>query len=438
MSIRAILGLEGWEVSEWKTPPGENRLVARYTITPSVCPKCGTFEPRLYVHAWKDQPFRDMSIHGKPTFVVVQRPRYKCRECGETFQQPLPDMDDRRFMTRRLVEWIGSRALRKTFADVANDVGVDEKTVRLIFAEHVKTLKDKHVFVTPKWLGMDELMLVRQLRCVLTNVEENAIYDLISARDRDAVVNRLMRIPHRERIELVAMDMWRPYKQAANAVLPQAVVVVDKFHVVRMASLCLDLVRKAVRGDLTPAQRRRLMHDRHILLTTSSKLRPDQILIREAWLNHFPRLRAAYEAKERFYGVYEARNRNEAVVRLTAWRDSLDRPTKTDFRMLLTAVGNWESEILTYFDYRVTNAYTEALNGLAKVINRQGRGYSFDAVRAKLLFSGEHRVSRPRFGRVAEGTAAFIGQDTYGVSIPNLTVALEASLNHVDSTHDSG
>jgi transposase len=211
-------------VIEWKRGD-EYRFVSRYTVVPSVCPKCGVDKPRLYVHAWKDQPFRDISMHGKPTFVVVQRPRYKCRECGETFQQPLPDMDERRFMTKRLLEWIGQRSLRKTFAEIAADVGVDEKTVRLVFNDHVRTLDTNHVFRTPKWLGIDELMLVRKIRCIMTNVHENAIYDLLEDRNYQLVVNRLMAMKQRDQIELVAMDMWKPYRDAVKATLPAAALM---------------------------------------------------------------------------------------------------------------------------------------------------------------------------------------------------------------------
>jgi len=47
---------------------------------------------------------------------------------------------------------------------------------------------------------------------------------------------------------------------------------------------------------------------------------------------------------------------------------------------------NWRTEILAYFDHPITNAYTEALNGVAKTINRQGRGYTFEVLRARLLY----------------------------------------------------
>jgi hypothetical protein len=58
---------------------------------------------------------------------------------------------------------------------------------------------------------------------------------------------------------------------------------------------------------------------------------------------------------------------------------------------------NWETEIFNYFDHPITNAYTEALNGL---IRRMGRGYSFEALRAKILFTeGVHKVKMPKYHR---------------------------------------
>jgi len=52
------------------------------------------------------------------------------------------------------------------------------------------------------------------------------------------------------------------------------------------------------------------------------------------------------------------------------------------------------------FDYRIINAYTEAFNGLAKVINRLGRGDSFDLLRAKLLLNySAQKALKARFQR---------------------------------------
>jgi transposase len=59
-------------------------------------------------------------------------------------------------------------------------------------------------------------------------------------------------------------------------------------------------------------------------------------------------------------------------------------------------------EILAYFDHPVTNAYTESLNNLIRVMNRLGRGYSFGALRAKIVFAEgafKSTNSRPKFAR---------------------------------------
>jgi transposase len=60
---------------------------------------------------------------------------------------------------------------------------------------------------------------------------------------------------------------------------------------------------------------------------------------------------------------------------------------------ILTTFGNWEKEVLSFFDVieqrgkHLTNAYTECQNGLTRAIDRLGRGYSFDAIRVKLLLA---------------------------------------------------
>jgi hypothetical protein len=65
----------------------------------------------------------------------------------------------------------------------------------------------------------------------------------------------------------------------------------------------------------------------------------------------------------------------------------IPKELQSAFEPLTKAMDNWEAEIFAYFDYRVTNAYTESLNSLIRVINRLGRGYSFEVLRAKILFT---------------------------------------------------
>lgn len=102
------------------------------------------------------------------------------------------------------------------------------------------------------------------------------------------------------------MDMWTPYRDAVQIVMPQAQVIIDKFHVVKMVNEALETVRKSIRESLTDRQRRTLMHDRYILLHRYSDLDESKRLILEAWTENFPELKAAYWLKESFFDIWTA------------------------------------------------------------------------------------------------------------------------------------
>lgn len=57
-------------------------------------------------------------------------------------------------MTERLAHWIGRQSLEYTYAEIAKQVNVDEKTIRNIFAEYVAGLEMQFKRETPPWLGI--------------------------------------------------------------------------------------------------------------------------------------------------------------------------------------------------------------------------------------------------------------------------------------------
>jgi len=240
-------------------------LVESILPSPSYCPKCGTVA-NLYKHGKKKQLFFDLPMHAKRVSIYIKRQRYKCRECNETFFETLPDMDVNRSVTNRLIDWIQEASLKKTFISVADDIGVDEKTVRNIFNDYVAELEAQTDFRTPQWLGIDEVHLLKNYRCVITDVESKSVIDILRKRNKDMVIGYLSKLQDIDKIELVAMDMWNPYKSAVNTVIPHAKIVIDKFHVVKLANEALEKIRKANRQNVSAKERRQLMRDRYVLL----------------------------------------------------------------------------------------------------------------------------------------------------------------------------
>ncbi len=407
-----ILNHPNWTIRSVEEKEDSVRITADYTVVTSPCPSCGTPLPP-YRFGKLEQLFLDTPMYGKHVGILVMRQRYRCRVCRKTFVQALPDMDIKRFMTKRLLDYIEQRTLSQTFTSIAHDVGIVEGTVRAIFREQSERNAKHFQIVTPRWLGIDELYLLGQPRCILANVQERTVVDLLASRSQQTVVKWLQRVPHPEQIEAVCMDMWQPYKLAVREVLPRATIVVDRFHVVKMANQAVEQVRKEIRTSLTDRQRRTLMHDRYLLLKRRHDLTEKEILILDTWKANLPVLAAAYDHKEAFYEVWEASTYEDALKRYFAWQEQTPQEIRFAFTSIALTVETWGDEIFAAFHFAgaVTNAYVEALNGMVQVIwntppksgilepDREeqaevpallmSRKYSFKALRAKLLYATE-------------------------------------------------
>jgi len=99
------------------------------------------------------------------------------------------------------------------------------------------------------------------------------------------------------------MDMWKTYKDAVNTVLPHAKVVVDKFHIVRMADQALVNVRKSLKANMTAKERHIPLCVKGILLKRKHDLNERDSFLLDIWLSNIPELKEAYALKEEFYKI---------------------------------------------------------------------------------------------------------------------------------------
>lgn len=390
-----------------------------------VCPDCHGV--RLYRHGVQTQAYRDTPMYGAPAVLSVHRQRYRCQDCGTTFSEPLTDLDSKRMATRRLVQYVEAHVFDQTCASLARQVGMDEKTIRQIFADHVADLESRVRFVTPRWLGIDELKIVGAYRCVLTNIERKTLFDLRESRNKADLLAYFTNLRDKERIEWVTMDMYHVYRQVVHATLPRAHIIVDKFHIQRMANEAMEVVRKDIRRGLSQRQRLKLKDERFLLLKRQRDLSEGARERMRAWFDRYPQLGLAHELKERFLGVWDHDTRASAEAAYVAWEATVPDTLQSEFREVITAMHNWRDEIFNYFDHRLTNAYTESANNLTRAMNRMGRGYSFDVIRARMLYNGKARkagtVAEQKPAEEHEGVAGALGYEIPGAdsSAPTLS-----------------
>lgn len=336
-------------------------------------------------------------------------------------------LDERRRATKRLVDAIRERCLGMTFHSLAEQTGLAVNTIKNIALDLIEDLERTVHYETPVIMGIDEVNLAGGMRCVITNLATNNAFQMLEFRTQEHLKPFFKSLPNKEKVEWVCTDMWRPFKRSFSEYLPNARLVIDKFHVVAMASEALEMERKKYQATLDKNERVKVKKSiRWLTLRRPQNLSPAEAEALKVVREVIPELAVAYDFKEAFYRIYDEPIKESAMRAFEAWENTLPDTGLDGFRSLAKTVHNHYEDIFAYWDSpsRITNAYTEGLNGLTKVANRMGRGYSYEIIRAKMLYAKYAR----RVGSGVRVTDKTSGSETveYGPHIPTLVEMAEA------------
>ncbi|MGK2285085.1 ISL3 family transposase [Pedomonas sp. V897] len=341
--------------------------------------------PELLKNGTKKVRVRDRRIEPVPTWLVIHRQRFRCRNCGSTVYEELPDVDDHHYVTRRLKEDIVRSAIKRPFEDAAHFHAVEPTLVRRIFKSYARQRLDGYEFAAPRVLGVDENRILGSNRFVCADIEAGTILDMLPSRDTPTIEPLFQRMEAHGRVEVFCQDMWRGYETLAKRYLPKALVVIDKFHVVRMANDAMDNARRTFAATLTNETRKKMRRQNRIFLSRWESLSEERQDKLAAICAEFPFLQAAYTFKERFFDLYELENRAAAEAAYLRWRDAVPSELRPFFAPVVRVMKNWGIPIFNYYEAKYTNGLVENLNGRINEINRRGYGYDFETLRAKAL-----------------------------------------------------
>lgn len=365
--------------------PDEYEITATCVTAVPNC-ECGSTE--LLRNGTKDVSFVDTPMHGKRVVIVVKRQRFICKGCRATVYPDIPHVHEKRRMTLRCYDYITKNGTKRSWKALGDEIGIDAQTVSDIWNDWADVELAKITPVTPDWMGIDELHIMGKFRAVITNIRQKALVTMLPDRDIGTLHAYFLGNFEPARVECVTMDMWDPYRQVVKERFPKARIVVDRFHVMRYASDAVETTRKAVRGQLDKQRRVGLLGDRWLFLSARENLSPMQTMKLEAVLEQYPTIRDAYFLKEGFRDVWKTGNRQEAEATCEEWKKRVAASTCADaFRPLIRALGNWHEEIFAYMDWRLTNAYTEGFNAMARRMDRTGNGYSFEGLKKRLIMA---------------------------------------------------
>ena len=425
-----LLALPDVTIIDKEELAGDIRIVVETTNHPKTCQRCMDLTAKISRFGTRPRSYMDLPIRTKRVGLLVRQKRFKCYNCGQTFIEHLGFVDEKRSMTKRLVEYVEKQAASKrSFASIAAETGLLEKTVRDILEDfHIRVIS-KMKFETPEVLGLDELHILGKARAVITNTKENTIIEMLEDANKKTVAD-FLRTLNPTKVKCINTDMCLRYRDAINEVMPDVDVVSDKAHVLFKVGLAVDAFRIAYVKSLEKGERTGLKKIRSVMRQRNHKLSDKAMLALEAWHKNHNLVWKAYAAKEDFYAIYDAKDKDDAEGRFDRWAGGLSEELLPYFGGLIDTISRWRKEVFAYFIHRTTNAAAESLNARIRDIDIAGKGLSFKVLRMKVLYTeGRHKIITPKYDKSAFSIHRWVvGMDrprNYGVSISTFLSLLD-------------
>ena len=188
-------------------------------------------------------------------------------------------------------------------------------------------------------------------------------------------------------VEVCCADMWDAYHSAAQAHLPNARLVVDRFHIMKNLNEAVTKARRAIQKAAPAAVKDILKGCRWLLVKNPEHLTAEERHKLEVMLAQSPELKTCYELKEDFRAWFnQTTDRLSAEQGLTAWLERVEASGLKALQTFVTTVQNWREGVLNYFEGRHSNGFAEGVNLKIKLINRRAFGYrNFESFRLHIL-----------------------------------------------------
>ncbi len=340
-----------------------------------ICPKCATpsrSRAGRCTAIVRDEPLRQMGL-----WLKIHKHRYYCSKCRKPFTEPVSIVWPRRRTTQRFRKFIGE--LCENIVDLKRVRSIHQLSSGFVYEVYYSQisikLRERSNMSWPEVLGIDEHFFRRikgegtQFVTMLTDVKKRRLFEVALGKNTKALIEQLEHIPGRDRVKIVVMDLSSGYRAFVQKLFPNAEIVADKFHVLRLPSPMIMKVGRQIHGHRQELQtRRKLLYNRENL---DYFVRQDI----DRYLENHPVLNEIYRAKEKLHQIYRTRGIEKATDALTKFIAQLKESKIEDLKRLGRTLKNWAKQVLKYFQHRYTNAITECLNNRGKLVQKRGYGF---------------------------------------------------------------
>jgi transposase len=381
-----IIGLSGFQIQN--VLKGKSiEVIGRYVHRPA-CAHCGAKGCRIKSSFWRR--LRHSRQGNQLIELVIRSHKYVCLVCRRYFNLRIPGILPRRKATEnfRLEVYekhhggLSQRLLSKTH-------GIGEATVERWYRDfvvyRVKELSNRH---SPRVLGIDEHFFTRKqgYATTLCDLGNHKVHDVILGKSEAALRQPLAMLRSRERTKIVVMDLSDTYRSIARKHFPNAMIIADRFHVIRLVNHSflkawqqLDPAGRKNRGLLSLMRR----HD--------WKLSEEQKENLESYLQNHQVLREVYYFKQRLNHILLLRGLSRRGMRphlrtLLEMIAQLKAGPLHALKTLGETLDSWVEEIGRMLRFSKSNGITEGFHNKMEMISRRAFGFrNFQNYRLRVL-----------------------------------------------------
>jgi transposase len=387
-SITSLLGIQGWfKIEDIQEEERTIHLFLKQLRKTTGCPRCGKRTKTGYDF----QPLRSIlhtTIGRKLLFIHLTPRRFVCIcQPDKPFRERFAGIKERRSTTEKFDKELLMHLKGQSFKTVGEKLSLSYPSQRLRLLEAVdpRAIRwDLLSDISSIHLGLDGHHLVnKKFVETVAEVKQRIPLGILPDIRKQTVKEALLTCPAylRPRIKSAAVDMDEKTINALKEVFPDILIVIDHYHVIQDANRRMDSARR-IEQEIINQQRARKGFGRmeiagNLLRKAREHLndkRAEKEYL-EVFLARYPRLKIWYVCKERLRDVYKAKDRGEGKQLL----DSLILTMRTSDDIELNLWGktliHYQEEILNFFVYRTTNAYTEGLHVKCKLTQRISCGF---------------------------------------------------------------
>ena len=351
-----------------------------------ICPYCD--HSTSYIKDYRTQIVKDTKMGNNDVFIHLRKRRYICNHCRHSFTEPNPLVHRYQHFTARFYAQIYKDFPKLlSFKTIAGSFGVSVTSIVRWF--------DKINYSAPKLpecFSIDEFkgnVNKEKFQCNVSDPVKHKVLDILPKRDVESLCRHFLQysIQERSKVKNVVMDLSTTFRSAVNILFPNAKIIADKFHVIRLVILSLEAVRKRIQKKFHKERRKWFKRSRKILLTPEYKLKDDERAVLNRMLAASHELEQAYILKERFYSIFKAKNQFEAKNELLNWFFLAEEFNIDEFKHCITTFTKWSDEITAIAEHKLSNGYTEGTNNKIKVLKRISFGIrNFNRFRNRILY----------------------------------------------------